>query len=266
MDFGTFYQFVNGQLVEVAELADVDLVAADSWLVEDSAVRNLNLHLERFKKAANLQETCPDESTLDAFFTAAIARVPEAGRWFPRIEFHAEKADPLFMKLREAPAQLGDATLWSLDEPDPRAHPTIKGPDLSLCMQLRRKAQVHGADEAVLLDQQGHIIEGALSSIVWWRDGMLYAPDDSTSWLDSVTRHAIFELANQLGIVGTTTSAKPEELAGCEVWLLSSLQGIRRVSHWIHHESSIELAAPTADSTKRLDSFRLRLRMLSTRP
>ena len=266
MDFGTFFQFVDGQLVEVAELADVDLVAADSWLVEDSAVRNLNLHLERFRKAANLQESCPDQSTLDAFFAAVIARIPEAGRWFPRIEFHAEKADPLFMKLREAPPQLGDATLWSLDEPDPRAHPTIKGPDLSLCMQLRRKAQVHGADEAVLLDPQGNVIEGALSSIVWWREGALCAPDHSTKWLDSVTRHEVFEIANQLGIASRTASAKPEELAGCEVWILSSLQGIRRVAHWMNRESSIELAKPTDDSTKRLDSFRLRLRMLSTRP
>jgi branched-subunit amino acid aminotransferase/4-amino-4-deoxychorismate lyase len=266
MDFGTFFQFVDGALIQVAELADVDLVAADSWLVEDAAVRNLAMHLERFRKAALAQPGAPSIETLDSFFAAVIAQVPTAGRWFPRIEFHAEKADPLFLKLREAPAQLGDAALWTLDEPDPRVTPTVKGPDLSLCMQLRRKAQVHGGDEAVLLDMAGSIVEGALSSIVWWQGDVLCAPDDSTEWLDSVTRYEIFEIANQLGIVTKFVSAKPTDLVDCEVWLLSSLQGIRRVSTWLHGDGQIQLAAPTAESLRRLESFRLRLKMLSTRP
>lgn len=266
MDFGTFFQFINGELVQVAELADVDLVAADSWLVEDAAVRNQSMHLERFRKAALAQSSAPSDQTMDAFFAAVIAQVPTVGRWFPRIEFHAEKSDPLFLKLREAPAQLGDATLWTLDEADPRVAPTVKGPDLSLCMQLRRKAQVHGADEAVLLDDDGNIVEGALSSIVWWQGDVLGAPDDSTTWLDSVTRHEIFEIANQLGLKTETVIAKPQDLAGTEVWVLSSLQGIRRVNAWLHGEAEIELATPTAESLRRLESFRLRLKMLSTRP
>lgn len=266
MDFGTFFQFVDGELVQVAELADVDLVAADSWLVEDAAVRSQAMHLERFRKAAQLQPSSPSNDTMDAFFAAVIAQVPTAGRWFPRIEFHAEKADPLFLKLREAPAQLGDAALWTLDEPDPRVTPTIKGPDLSLCMQLRRKAQVHGADEAVLLDAAGNIVEGALSSIVWWQGDCLCAPDDSTEWLGSVTRHEISEIANQLGLETRFVSAKPTDLVGCEIWVLSSLQGIRRVNNWLHGDAEIELASPTAESIRRLESFRLRLKMLSTRP
>ncbi|MDE2387300.1 MAG: aminotransferase class IV [Actinomycetales bacterium] len=266
MDFGTFFQFVDGELIQVAELADVDLVAADSWLVEDAAVRNQEKHFERFRKAALSQPSSPSNETLDAFFAAVIAQVPTAGRWFPRIEFHAEKAEPLFLKLREAPAQLGDAALWTLDEPDPRATPTIKGPDLSLCMQLRRKAQVHGADEAVLLNESGNIVEGALSSIVWWQGNVLCAPDDSTEWLDSVTRHEIFETANQLGLETRFVSAKPTDLVDCEIWVLSSLQGIRRVNNWLHGDAEIELAAPTAESLRRLESFRLRLKMLSTRP
>lgn len=266
MDFGTFFQFVDGELIQVAELADVDLVAADSWLVEDSAVRNQTMHLERFRKAALVQPSSPNNETMDAFFAAVIAQVPTAGRWFPRIEFHAEKADPLFLKLREAPAQLGDATLWTLDEPDPRVTPTVKGPDLSLCMQLRRKAQVHGADEAVLLDEDGNIVEGALSSIVWWQGDVLCAPDDSTEWLDSVTRHEVIDIANQLGLKTKTVIAKPHDLAGTEVWVLSSLQGIRRVNAWLHGEGELKLAAPTDESLRRLESFRLRLKMLSTRP
>ncbi|MDE2591261.1 MAG: aminotransferase class IV [Actinomycetales bacterium] len=266
MDFGTFYQFVDGQLIQVAENAEVELAVADSWLVEDSAVRNQRLHFNRFLEACLVQPLAPSEETFEAFFHAVLAQIPSTGRWFPRIEFHAEKADPLFLKLREAPAQLGNAVLWTLLEPDPRSSPTIKGPDLSLCMQLRRKAQMHGADEAVLLGVHGDVAEGALSSLVWWQGNILCAPDDSTEWLDSVTRREVLEIASQLGVETKLVRSKPLDLVDCEVWLLSSLHGIRPVERWLHNHGEIELSKQTIESVKRLESFRLRLKMLSTRP
>ena len=48
-------------------------------------------------------------------------------------------------------------SLWSLDEPDPRVDYQVKGPDLSVCQKLRRKANLHGADEAVILDAHGNV-------------------------------------------------------------------------------------------------------------
>lgn len=266
MDFGTFYQFIDGRLQQVAENAEVSLEAADSWLVEGNAVRNLNLHFERFFNSVIDKPGAPKPAELRAFFEAVVEQVPQTGRWFPRIEYHAEKQNPLFLKLREAPEKLHEAILWTLNEPDPRANPKIKGPDLSLGMQLRRKAQMHGADEAALLDSNGFLIEGALSAIVWWRGETLVAPNDETNWLDSITRIEIFEIARQLGLNTETTNAKPEELAGAEVWLLSSLQGIRRVSSWLHGDSEIALVEATPESTKRIASFELRLKLLSTRP
>lgn len=264
MDFGTFYQFTDGRLVQVAENAEVELEAADSWLVEDNSVRNLQLHFDRFARAIANKPGAPSESELDSFFEAVVAQIPKTGRWFPRIEYHAEQSNPLFLKLRLAPEKLHDAILWTLTEPDPRRNPHVKGPDLSLGMQLRRKAQVHGADEAALIDANGFLIEGALSSIVWWHGDTLIAPNDETNWLESVTRIEIFEIAQQLGLQTRTANAKPEELASTEVWLLSSLQGIRRVSRWLTQDGEILLAEPTPESAKRIASFELRLRMLST--
>ena len=264
MDFGTFYQFVNGSLVQVAENAEVDLAVADSWLVEDGAVRNLQLHFERFSRSVMNQSAAPSIQDVADFFEAVVELIPKTGRWFPRVEYHAEKSSPLFVKLRQAPEQLNEATLWTLTEPDPRRSPLTKGPDLSLGMQLRRKAQVHGADEAALVDSQGFLIEGALSSIVWWFGEVLVAPNYETEWLDSITRIEIFEIANQLGLETRTANALPRELEGAEVWLLSSLQGIRRVTRWLDSDGEIPLAPVTSESNKRLASFELRLRMLAT--
>jgi branched-subunit amino acid aminotransferase/4-amino-4-deoxychorismate lyase len=84
----------------------------------------------------------------------------------------------------------------------------------------------------VFLSDSGHIADGALSAIVWWRGEVLYGPDETTNWLPSITRDLVFELANQAGYQTATERAKPAELAGCEVWSLSSLQGIRYVTAW----------------------------------
>ena len=272
MDFGSFYQFRAGRLEPVAENAEVALAVADSWLFDGGRVRSLQAHYERFVDGVARLDYQQNPSNvrhgeIAHFFEAVIALIPEEGRWFPRVEFHGGQAQPLFVKLREAPAQLGEARLWSLDQADPRDLPTVKGPDLSLCMQLRRKAQVHGADEAVLLDDTGRIIEGALSSLVWWRDGALEAPDLHTTWLDSITRHEVFAIAAQLGLETREVAATEDQLEGCEVWILSSLQGVRQASSWLGSKGTeIAIAPVSAESTKRVEAFQRRLRMLSTAP
>jgi len=160
------------------------------------------------------------------------------------------------LRLREAPDALPSATLWTLDEPDPRVSPSIKGPDLSLGQQLRRRANLHGADEAVLLNSQGLVLEGALSSLVWWRDGVLCAPGPGLPWLPSVTREIVWSIAEQVGASTRFESVKPGSLNGLEIWLLSSLHGIRAVTQW---DELPDGPAPA----EHLDSFNRRLRLLS---
>jgi len=123
-------------------------------------------------------------------------------------------------------------------------------------MQLRRKAQLHGADEAVLLDGAGHVIEGALSALVWWRGDVLCAPDDRTTWLPSITREEVFAIAASMGIQTRLEHAKPADLVGLEVWALSSLQAIRVVNNWIG------LGSPLGPATH-LETFQKRLRLYS---
>ena len=273
MDFGTFYQFVGGRLVKTSDSDEVSLAAADSWLVEDDRVRSIQAHYERFLAGvATLDSTANPQNVTHAeiapFFEAVIDIVPATGRWFPRVEFHAGLRSPLFLKLREAPAQLGEARLWSYPEPDPRSNPAVKGPDLSLGMQLRRAAQVHGADETVLLDEHGNVIEGALSSLVWWRGDVLCGPDESTAWLPSITRDEVFSVARQLGLETRLERAVPTDLSGCEIWILSSLQGIRPVVEWLAESPELRPARVTTDSASlaRVEAFARRLRMLSTKP
>ena len=255
-----FFCFRDGTLVTADEVTCnyARLAVADSWLLDDGRVRNLAAHFERFR--SSIKAVAPDhEFFLDGFYSSVKLALPDTGRWFPRIEFHENSASQhhLHLRLREAPAQQDTATLWTLDEVDPRESPHIKGPDLSLGQQLRRRANLHGADEAVLLNADGFVLEGALSSLVWWRDDVLCAPGDDLPWLPSITRDSVFAIASQSGFKTTTESVQPESLNGLEIWLLSSLHGIRLVTAW-------DSLPDGPAAAHHMDAFNRRLRMLAS--
>jgi hypothetical protein len=250
-------QYSPTGFIEVPPSLNTQLDIADSWLVEDGRCRSLGAHFDRFRGWTEIQSPAA-VTQLDDFFAAVTETIPLDGRWFPRIELHGEQPVnlQLHLRLREAPEQLGDATLWTYGEPDPRENVAIKGPDLSIGMQLRRRANIMGADEAVILDRDGYICEGALSSLVWWRGDVLCGPNQETPWLDSITRREVFAIAEQMGLSTRTERVKPADLVETEVWMLSSLQAIRPVTNWL------ELGGPLATPTH-VDAFNKRLRMLS---
>jgi branched-subunit amino acid aminotransferase/4-amino-4-deoxychorismate lyase len=248
---GDFYRFDSGELVQITHALADSLTVADSFLVLEGQAVALERHLKRFSDSVATIE----ELDLNHFFDAAKSVIPKRGSWFPRFEYRGSQPEGqrLYLRLRKAPERTETLTLWTCTEADSRENPLVKGPDLSLCQQLRRTANLHGADEAVLLSPDGFISDGALSSIVWLKDNVLYAPDDSTPWLPSITRSIVFELARQAGLEVTEVRAKPSDLAGAEVWSLSALQGIRAATSW----KGVEIAAP-----RLYQPFRKRLAML----
>ena len=257
-----FFRFSGGALNQISEPGvEVRLGVADSWLVESGRVRSLAAHFERFAAWVSEIDTV-SETQLDPFFASVIDAIPREGDFFPRIEHHldAPSGERLHLRLRSAPQIAPTAVLWLLDEPDPRQNPTVKGPDLSLGMQLRRKAKLHGADEAVLLTDDGFVNEGALSSLVWWRGEVLCStPAEGVAWLPSITRDAVFGLARDTGKATRLELAKPESLANAEVWILSSLQGIRPATGIFVGHEFVKFATPS-----RAEGYQRRLRLLSS--
>jgi branched-subunit amino acid aminotransferase/4-amino-4-deoxychorismate lyase len=72
-----------------------------------------------------------------------------------------------------------------------------------------------------------------------------------------VTRELVLEVAKQSGVSVRLEKATPQSLIGCEVWLLSALQGIRVVTEWVGLGGEL-------GSAKHADAFSTRLRLLST--
>ena len=245
----TTYVF-DGNHLHLVDAYDHPLQVADSFLVSDGRVRSLDKHKERFNTSVKNMSTLD----LDTFWAETIKLIPREGQVFPRIEL---SGDNLVLRLREPAEFKPSVTLWTADEPDSRIDPTTKGPDLAYGASLRRKSNLFGADEAILLSPEGFVAEGALSSLVWWQNDVLYAPDDTTRWLPSVTRMEVFELANQAGYQTQNTRVEPSDLIGLELWLLSALSGIRPVVEWVNLGGAV-------GPQKHLESFQRRLKLMAS--
>jgi branched-subunit amino acid aminotransferase/4-amino-4-deoxychorismate lyase len=240
----------DGSVLHLVDVYEHPIQVADSFLVNEGRVRSIHKHRERFNSAAEKRTNLD----LELFWNEVLKLIPRSGQVFPRVEL---SGDNLLLRLREPTEFRPSVVLWTAEEPDDRVDPTVKGPDLAYGAMLRRKSNLFGADEAIILDSDGYVIEGALSSLLWWREDVLYAPDDNTRWLPSVTRSDLFEIASQAGYQTSTEHVKPEELIDLELWVASSLTGIRPVIDWVN------LGGPVGPQ-RHLESFQRRLRLLTS--
>lgn len=65
---------------------------------------------------------------------------------------------------------------------------------------MKNEAILNGYDEAISLDEHGHVAEGTVANLFIVRDGVLITPDSATDILEGITRDSIFRLAQEAGI------------------------------------------------------------------
>ncbi len=223
------------------------LLVADSWLVDEGYERAAAAHWARF--GASCLQAGADRDELRRFSAAARAALPLEGRWFPRVEL---TGDGFVLRIRRAPPPARDARVVVGAPGDPRRYPRRKGPDLALLTRLRATAHVGGGDELLLCDDAGRLLEGALSSLLWWEDEVLWTtPDEHT--LPGVTRGLLLSIAHERGVSVRVRAPRPAELAGRETWLTSALHGIRVVSAWVDPRQAAGSATRAADWREELD-------------
>lgn len=223
--------WVRGDGLVPCPLTQDRLLAADSWLVDDGAVRALTWHQRRFEATSRLvaRELAYDAS---AFWASVVDRMPRRGRWFPRVELTATAPRQLRLRIRPAPALASQVRVWPSTGRDERRFPRRKGPDLPWLTSVRARAVELGADEALLTTPTGLVLEAAHSSVLWWEDGSLCIPSPALRVLPGVTTGLIQERARFLGLTVRPRTCRLEELARREVWLVNALHGIRLVDAW----------------------------------
>jgi aminodeoxychorismate lyase len=88
-------------------------------------------------------------------------------------------------------------------------------------------ARENGADEALLVNTQGHVCEGSTSNVFWIRNGVIGTPALLPNVLPGVTRAAVFEVASELGVRCAEQPLRLEELPECEgVFLTMTSRGV----------------------------------------
>lgn len=228
-----------------------ELLAADSFRVRlrhgTAQVRGFSRHLARFASAA-LAEPTVDAQQLSAFLAESRHRIASFGEGFPRLELRRDPGERarLLLTLRTLPPLTEEIALRSAPRFQPK-QPSRKGPDIEHLRDLNRR--LHG--EALLFDRDGHPVEGATTSIMWWGHESLHTVR-SHRRVPSVTEALLRTAARASQTSMRAASPTLGLLAHSEVWAVNALHGLRV----IRRIDDVQLRRP---DTQRLTYFRSRL-------
>jgi branched-chain amino acid aminotransferase len=89
------------------------------------------------------------------------------------------------------------------------------------------EARLAGADEAIMLNEGGHVTEATTANVYAVRDGELVTPPVEAGILRGTTRTRILDLCRAAGVEAHETPLSPADLReAAEVFLSSSVRGI----------------------------------------
>jgi len=140
-----------------------------------------------------------------------IALVSEVPNWIEAARAHGQRLVSLAFPRRDVP--------WLL--------PGTKSVSYATHIAAEAEARRRGADDAVLVDLDGTVLEGPVTN-VWWREGdVLLTPSLELGILAGETRAALLEIAAAQGY-GVETGTYPLErlLAADEVFTSSSVREV----------------------------------------
>jgi branched-chain amino acid aminotransferase len=249
--------FLNGQFVP--EEQAVVSVFDRSFLYGDGLFETMRIyrgapfrwpeHFRRLEQGAeflNIRLPHP-EATLRDFIDHLVRRnqMPEAilrltlSRGVGRRGYSPQGADEptLVMTLHPAPDAEGQPIpQWRVMTASVRLPANEGLAQFKTCNKLpqiiaRAEAEAVGADEALLLNTLGEVVEAASSNLFWIKDSIVCTPPLASGILAGVTRVAVLEICGQLGLPTREAGISPEELARVEgIFLSLSSWGVIEVT------------------------------------
>lgn len=105
--------------------------------------------------------------------------------------------------------------------------PAIKSNNLLNNVLAVREAQAKGAAEAILLNQEGQVAEGASTNVFLVKDGITVTPPLDAGILQGITRELVLELAREDGVPIREAAVSPEALRQAdEIFITSSTREV----------------------------------------
>ena len=111
----------------------------------------------------------------------------------------------LVMSLHPAPAEGANISRWKLITSSHRLPANEPLAQFKTCNKLaqilaRAEADAAGADEALLLNTDGFVVEGASSNLFWIEGDTICTPPPVSGVLPGVTRGVVLEICGKLGL------------------------------------------------------------------
>src|SRR4051812_9855969 len=243
--------FLNGQFVPeeqaVVSVFDRSFLYGDG-LFETMRIRNgkpfrWEQHLERLTQGGKfLRIQMPfTENALRAFVTelAIHNQMPEAllrlslSRGVGRRGYSPKGAEHPSVVMSLHPAPKDDVrALWRLVTSSFRLPANEPLAQFKTCNKLpqvvaRAEADAAGADEALLLNTEGHIVEASSSNLFWIEKDTICTAPLASGILPGVTRTVVLEICKNLGLATRQIAISPGELQRADgVFLSLSSVGI----------------------------------------
>jgi branched-chain amino acid aminotransferase len=105
--------------------------------------------------------------------------------------------------------------------------PAVKSGNYLNNIMALAEAKRAGADEAVMCNAEGRVVEGSTSNVFLVAGGRIRTPALGDGLLDGITRRRVFELARGAGIPIEDAHLVPADvLAADELFLTSSIRGV----------------------------------------
>jgi 4-amino-4-deoxychorismate lyase len=102
----------------------------------------------------------------------------------------------------------------------------------------RRELRDSDVNEGLLMDYDGHLVEGSMSNLFLVKNGALLTPDLSSCGVAGVMRSVVMDTAQELGLHLTRGAVGLEDLRRAdEVFVCNSLMGVRAVVEWVAHKT-----------------------------
>jgi len=119
---------------------------------------------------------------------------------------------------------------------------------------IKTDAARSGFDEALVLNQNGHISEGSAMNIFMARDGVLYTPPVTDNILEGITRKTIIELAQkELGLEIVERSIDRTELYICdELFMTGSAAQVVAITKVDHRDIGQGKMGPVAGKLREI--------------
>ena len=119
---------------------------------------------------------------------------------------------------------------------------------------IKTDANRAGFDEALVLDNNGHVSEGSAMNVFMLRDGMLVTPPVTDNILEGITRRSVIELArNELGIEVVERSIdRTEVFISEEMFMTGTAAQITAVTKVDHHPIGAGVMGPITTKIRTL--------------